>query len=41
MSSDFHGEVDENCALMGYYAASSDVSGRNIGPLFRGFSTPE
>jgi hypothetical protein len=23
---DFHREVDENCALLGYYAASSDNS---------------
>jgi hypothetical protein len=38
----FRREVDENCALLGCYAASSgnfftDVSGQHIGPIFSGF----
>jgi hypothetical protein len=45
--SGFRREVDANCALLGYCAASSelltDVSGQPIGPTFRDqeFLTPE
>ena len=38
MISGFCREVDENCALLGYYAAydvNSDVSGQHIGPILR------
>jgi hypothetical protein len=39
--SGFRREVEENCALPGYYAASSgqfltEVSGQHIGPIFKG-----
>ena len=39
--SGFRREVDENCALLGYYAASSgksltDVWGQPVGPTFKG-----
>ena len=31
----FRREVAENCALLGYYAASSGNSGQSIGPVFK------
>jgi len=39
LSSGFRRKVDENCALLGHYAASSgkflpSVSGQLIGPMF-------
>jgi hypothetical protein len=43
--SSFRSEVDEYCALLGYYAASSgkfltDVSGQFIGPIFQAVENP-
>jgi hypothetical protein len=41
VTSDFSSEADENCVLLGHYAASSgnfltDVSGKHTDPIFNG-----